>query len=313
MSAGNPDKFFAFPIENILFHEKDSHARVEKLAPAIEAEGEFWDPVVVAMLSPENLQAVQLDGATRAKALRGLGAKHIVGHVVSMNDGETDGFNLSSWAHKTKISPDRIRELAAGQPDTTTIKEINISESPADGLDCVDPAGALATIVYANGGLIQLCSSAALPDRIKLLHRLYELYEGPEERLIVGDRKPGVLLNHARIQNGGDAVVMFPEFNLHNIKEVVTAGEQFPPGITRFILKERFLRLDLPLDILFENTPTEVAQKKLDEYLESVRWHGYTDGTVYLAERYNKSSVKDLILMLKFRLRMSGRWLKRFG
>ena len=260
------------------------------------------------MLSPENLQAVQLDGATRVKALKYLGDKHLVGHVVSMNDSETDGFNLSSWAHKTKISPDRIRELGAGQSGTITIREVNISER-LDEPDCVDLAGALATIVYANGDLIQLCSSAALPEQIKLLHRLYELYEGPEERLIVEDRKPGVFLNHARIQNGGDAVVVFPEFSLRDIKEVVMAGEQFPPGITRFILKERFLRLDLPLETLFENLPTEAVQKNLDEFLSGVRWHGYTDGTVYLAERYNKNSVKDLKLMLKFRLRMLGRWL----
>ena len=64
-------------------------------------------------------------------------------------------------------------------------------------------------------------------------------------------------------------VVIFPPFDIRQVQALVSAGHLFPPGITRFIVSPRALRVNYPLDALASDEPLEAKRERLQAWLQA--------------------------------------------
>ena len=63
------------------------------------------------------------------------------------------------------------------------------------------------------------------------------------------------------------AIVEFPALTIGDVMDAATEGDFVPAGITRFMVPERALRLNIPLDFLHSADSAEQKQAELDQML----------------------------------------------
>jgi len=64
------------------------------------------------------------------------------------------------------------------------------------------------------------------------------------------------------------ALIVFPLFNLSSILELAENGLRLPSSIIHFLIRERCLHLNYPLDELANNLPTSAKQELLDHWID---------------------------------------------
>ncbi len=227
------------PIEMIKPHEDFDPFRVERLTNRIEADGTQLNPMVCTMAPDGSL--VLLDGATRREAFNRLGLPHAIVQVVVPAT-----VSLGTWHHVLQNGDVvAFRQALADnsgislEADSGTPR-INVS---GNGWQTVQPVGRSANAA---------------------LNALVDCYHGQLTVTRVTD--PGV---EAVTRTHGEwvAIVEFPSLTIDDVMVAATAADFVPAGITRFVVPERALRLNIPLEFLREDDKTSSKQDRLDEIL----------------------------------------------
>ncbi|MCO5186010.1 MAG: hypothetical protein M9965_19000 [Anaerolineae bacterium] len=83
------------------------------------------------------------------------------------------------------------------------------------------------------------------------------------------------------------ALVVFPTFTVAQVIQVAQAGRRLPAGITRFIVPDRILRVNLDIDLLQADLPLRQKNRQLHEYLAEKQRRGdirHYDESLYLLD-----------------------------
>lgn len=228
-------------LEAILPHEEIDPLRVERLKQRIGSDGTQANPMVCVEASDGEL--VLLDGATRTESLKTLGLVHAVVQIVDPRTVE-----LGTWHHV----------IRGGEPEAVIA---SIEESAA-----IELSGNYGTpSVHPNRGPSLLVSPIAGVSENQALSALVSSYNGKWEVTRTTDpHREQVAASYP----GWSAVVEFPTLTVEDVMAAAIGDDPLPAGVTRFVVPDRALRLNVSLDLLEAGNTTEDAQAGLNEILE---------------------------------------------
>lgn len=227
------------PLERVRRHEEVDPLRVGRLQQRIEREGVQVNPMVCIETPGDDL--VLLDGATRTEALKSLGLEHAVVQVV-----ETDAVSLGTWHHVVRGVP--LDDFVSSVSEPSEI-ELTVAEWPPtvhlrDG-----------RTYHARG--IGISPNATLAHLVRTYVGNWQVNRAPEPDLVTASR------------NFGDwtAVVEFPTLSIEDVMAAAIGNDLLPAGVTRFLVPERALRLNIPISLLDGSGGIPAMQHALDELI----------------------------------------------
>lgn len=228
------------PLDSIRRHEQIDPLRVRRLVGRIAADGVQVNPMV-CVEGPGSV-LVLLDGATRTESLRTIGLEHAVVQVV---DPAT--VTLQTWHHVVRgCDPDELAEAIGANPD------LMLSREPGT------PA------LHLRTGSDHLVTGSGISPNATLT----AVVSGYVGRWTITRSVEAAADVVAATFPDWAAVVEFPILTLDDVMKAAIGDDLLPAGITRFLVPERALRLNAPLELL--QTPRTAAEKQraLDELLE---------------------------------------------
>lgn len=227
------------PLESIRRHEEVDPLRVERLVERIGAERVQVNPMICTH-APDG-ELILLDGATRTESLKKVGMDHAVVQMV-----EADAVTLETWHHVVRgCTPDELIDAVRERPDLILSEE--------DGTPGV----------HLNGGGTRLVLGEGLSANATLA-ALVASYVGRWRVSRVTDP------NHDPVTwsfSDWAAVVEFPTLTLDDVMKSAISDDLLPAGITRFLVDERALGLNAPLDLLSGDDSIASKQSALEELI----------------------------------------------
>jgi hypothetical protein len=246
------------PLGDVVPHEDFDPLRVDRLAGRMADAGSQANPVVC--IAADTGQFVLLDGATRNAALRQLGLDYVLAQVVS-----PEGITLDTWHHV-------IREAAP----VAVLERIEASGELAldadEGTPRVSTSDGVAATVTGPG------------SRFAVLGSLVRSYVGtwPVSRAVAAD-----LPKVPSLYPDWSVVVEHPTLTVDDVMKAALSEDRLPAGVTRFVVPDRALRVNLDLETLAAG-PREQRQAELDSHLAALIGEGrvrhYTDSVVIFDE-----------------------------
>jgi L-serine kinase (ATP) / ParB family transcriptional regulator, heme-responsive regulator len=246
------------PLAEIVPHENFDPLRVDRLARRMAEAGSQANPVVCVAATTGEF--VLLDGATRTAALRHLGLEYALAQVVP-----ADGIVLETWHHVIREAPpDAVLEQITASGDL-----VLDADSGTPRLSTTD--GRTATVSGTGSAFGVLAS-------------LVKSYIGrwPVSRVITVD-----LPQVPRLYPDWSVVVEQPTLRVDDVMKAALSEDRLPAGVTRFVVPDRALRVNLDLDILAPGPQAE-RQAQLERVVADLIGEGrvrhYTDSIVIFDE-----------------------------
>lgn len=227
------------PLERIRAHEEVDPFRVERLVGRIAEEGIQVNPMMCSEAPTGEL--VLLDGATRTASLRQLDMEHAVVQIV-----DEEHMTLETWHHV-------VREC--------TEADVLHAIEDADELALSEGTGA-PTLHMASGRDVSVTSTGVSLN--SMLAALVESYVGRQSVSRITD--PADDSVPWRFPDWA-AVVEFPALTVEDVMKAAVGNDLLPAGITRFLVAERALRLNLDLDLLRGPGTADEKQEQLESLL----------------------------------------------
>jgi len=214
-----------------------------------------------------------LDGANRSAAFAQIGMPHILAQVVESSD---PGLKLRKWNHVLwNWDPAALVEALGSLPHVYFRKiDPNIKRKQIQW-----PQRTLVWLQIPDGrAYIVRSDDTDLRSRASLLARIAHVYVGKAHL----DRTTAQRISEleGKYENL-TAVVVYPPFRVSDVLELSDAGILLPPGVTRFTVSPRALRVNYPLTELASETPLEAKNDTLQRWLNERAAH---KGMRYYAE-----------------------------
>jgi hypothetical protein len=214
-------------------HEDPDPQRVKALTQRLKEEQVLRNPPVAAPLPRGGF--VVLDGANRTAALQSMSVPF---HVLQLVDYASPTIRLEVWNHL--LTADGAARDAASEGEVARLRN---AEELEDGLR----TGALACGVVTPAAVLGVVGPGNQQGRIQVLRRVVAGYAGRVQIY----RVPTADLTTLRAEYGEvAAVIVFPRFSKEDILALADLPERLPTGITRHIIPNRVLRLNVPLSLL---------------------------------------------------------------
>lgn len=227
------------PLARIRRHEEVDPLRVARLRDRIQEDRTQLNPMVCTKAPGGEL--VLLDGATRTEALKSIGLEHA---VVQLVDSEEVG--LETWHHVIRhVPPLDVVAAISARP------EVLLSEDQGTP-----------RIVVAEQGARSVLGTGASPNAT--LTALVSSYVGRWTVSRVTDPDQETI---AWRFPDWSVIVEFPALNVEHVMKAAVGDDLLPAGVTRFLVPERALRLNIDLSVLAGPGSTEVKQQALDSLL----------------------------------------------
>lgn len=244
------------PAEALVPHEDCDPRRVERLSRRIEEERCLKNPPIVARI-PDSDQYVVLDGANRSQAFALLGIAHIVAQVVSYDD---PGIALDTWYHV--VSGLAVEEFEAAVTGIAGVELLACKLETARA--ALQAQRAAAYIVVENNVRVVSCPHGCQPTDMLILNELVNTYKG---RADIFRASNDVWGKQAPYYPEITALVIFPRLNPVDIVRAAQNGYRIPSGITRHIIPNRAVNINIPLRVLRADWSLERKRAWLQEWL----------------------------------------------
>ncbi len=229
------------PLSRIRAHEEVDPLRVERLVERISEDGIQVNPMMCSEAPSGEL--VLLDGATRTASLRRLEFDCAVVQLV-----DPEQVNLETWHHVVRKCTEQ--EILG---DIESVESLTVSEGSENP-----------TLHMSSGAVYTVSGSGITPNAA--LTALVHSYSG--RRTV------------SRVTNPHDetvpwkfptwaTVIEFPTLTVEDVMKAAVGNDLLPAGITRFLVPERALRLNLDLDLLRSSNTVEEKQEELESMLAS--------------------------------------------
>lgn len=228
------------PLHRLRGHEEIDPLRVDRLVARMEGEGTQVNPMVCCEGPDGDL--VLLDGATRRAALERLDLTYGVVQVVDPEEVE-----LETWHHVIRrCRPDEVKAAIEASPllvfdDELVPPRLHTRHGERMGVapNRVSPNAALSALVASYVGRWKV-NRVTDPD--------------PE---MVTWRFPDWA-----------AMIEFPPLTVEDVLKAASADDRLPAGITRFVVPDRALRLNVDLSLLRSPGSEPEKQEALDRLLQ---------------------------------------------
>jgi hypothetical protein len=244
------------PTSSLLPHEDFDPRRVEKLSQRILEEGRLKNPPIVASI-PGTDDYVILDGANRVMSFVALEIPHMVVQVVSYAD---PGVELDTWYHVVAGM-----QLAEFDQALTRVTGLVLEDcSLAEARVALKTNQAAAYIVCERVVRKVFSPEGRRLDDIHLLKHIVAAYRGKADIFRASNdiweiQKP--------FYPGITALVIFPNYSPADILHTVRNGDKVPSGITRHLIPERALNINIPLEVLSADWDLERKRAWLQDWL----------------------------------------------
>jgi hypothetical protein len=212
---------------------------------------------------------VVLDGANRVTALARAGFPH---QIVQVVDAEQPSVILEVWAHL-------LAEDMAAWPGIPW-RPLS-AQAVRAGLD----DGTLVCGVVTDAGARGLAAPQDLAGRVASMAGVVAAYQrrAPFYRV-----QPNGLDVLRREYGRVGALVLFPRLTKAEIRAIAHLPVKLPSGISRFIVHNRALRINVDLALLRDNASLQAKQAQLDDLIRSRlvahRVRSYPESTVLFDE-----------------------------
>jgi len=217
-------------LSKLVVHEEVDPARTRRLLKKIKKDNFFTNPPLVAPIKNSG-KFVVLDGANRTGVFTKLGFKDILVQIV---DYKSDKVKLKTWNHLVcKLDSKKVKKLV----DQTIPKGFRLK-----GSQLICPA----------------IKEKDFLSQIKALNKIVNLYKNKYKfyRLTEDD-------NPTSFCQQGYTLIVFPGFKPKDIMLIAQKGIKIPSGITRHVILDRALLIDLPMSILKAKKPLSWKNQKL--------------------------------------------------
>jgi hypothetical protein len=246
------------PADSLQPHEAVDEDRVEPLVRALKKEGMLRNPPIVLRVTGRAAQYVVLDGANRTTAIRKMGLSTALVQVVHSDDSDV---RVETWNHVVLgLTSQELLQIVE-EVEGLDFSRTDIEQGSFD----LQTGEALCYIALPNGTVWEVTTGPSrLQERVRQLGQLSASYSqvGRIERASVRDCEG---LGNVYPDLGG--LVVFPRFEAGQVVAVAADGLLFPPGLTRFVVSPRALRVNYPLDRLAADISIEDKQAELDGWI----------------------------------------------
>ncbi|TMQ70218.1 MAG: hypothetical protein E6K80_09160 [Candidatus Eisenbacteria bacterium] len=257
-----PDLRFV-PVDALVPHERHDPQRLEPLVKGFRDESVLKNPPIVAELPGSGgTRYMVLDGANRSTAARRAGLPHIVVQVATY---EEPWVRLTTWHHALAGLDPATFEDACRAISGIELRQAPILQARA----VLARREALAYAAYPRLGATTFHGGRTLDERNQLLNALVDVYRervrfyrmSTESFEVVRERHPDAT-----------ALVVFPHFEPAEVMELASGGARLPAGITRHLIRWRALRVNVPMDIMAdESRSLDEKNRWLESWIED-RW-----------------------------------------
>lgn len=268
------------PTSALVPHEWHDDQRAKPLIERLRASGILRNPPIVTPFDDDSGRFMVLDGANRSTAFAEMGMPHILVQIVDTKD---PGLALHNWNHVLwNWQPDAFLSALSSIEETNLRAidpEIKRSQSnwPRKTLVWVQTPDNKAYIVRSQPG-----------DLVGRSRKLVQVAESYMQHAVI-DRTTA---QQMRELNGKydnlTAIVVYPPYTPVEVLHLCAAGVLLPPGITRFTVSPRALRVNYPLDDLSANKSLDAKNEALQNWIneriarKGVRY--YAEATVLYDE-----------------------------
>ena len=235
------------PIGSVLPHEETITDLSSRLSDQIRVDGFQRDPIIV-----DRENHVVLDGMHRLRALRELGARHILCHLVDYSSPE---IRLERWARSLKgVKRESLAEILK---DSRIDRRVSLKEA----IELVDGRSTPVAVLTSGSCFVASSSFRSLAETFELVRRLDEASRamGLKEDFIEEE------IIETAIPNPGSVVILTPRVEKKEVIEAAKGGRLFPHKSTMHVIGIRAVGVNYPLSELQEEEPSqEVRASKLE-------------------------------------------------
>jgi len=245
------------PVASLVVHEYTDQVRIDGLVERLEKDKLLKNPPIVAPI-PGTPHYVVLDGANRTSALAQAGCRDAVVQVVDYNDPDLE---LVVWNHL--VAAPTADEVTEPLRQIVGLRMRRVSAEMARGL--LTNRGVLASVTRVDGPVVVLEGGLNLEAEAELLNQIVSSYHG---RLRYHRVKSDELKCLLPYYDGAAALFAYPCFRPDEITYLAARGGRLPAGITRHVIPQRALRLNIPLHVLQQERPLEEKNDWLHEKIK---------------------------------------------
>ena len=253
------------PVGLVLPHEETISDLSARLSDQIRADGFQRDPIIV-----DRENHVVLDGMHRLRALKELGARHILCQFVDYSSPE---IRLERWARSLKgVNKESLAEILK---DSGIDRRVSLKEA----IDLVDGRGTPVAVLTSGSCFVSSSSFRSLAESFELLRRMDEASRamGLKEEFIEEE------LIETVIPNPGNVVILTPRVEKNEVIEAAKGGRLFPHKSTMHVVGLRTVGVNYPLSELRREEPSrELRAAKL----EGARGSILNPPVTYFGRRY---------------------------
>lgn len=255
-------------LDDLIFHETCDFGRVQRLADQIKREGHLKNPVLVADIpaqskpedsTPQGSQKLLvLDGIDRVSALKLLGFADVLVQKVDYAD---ESVELSSWDHLIfKISQDQLIEK---------LGKLDLEISPCEWSwkkEALEHPQTVCHLLFRNrSGLVLSQRDASLRKRVISLFSIIAVYRSFWEIYHPGlEVDPSFAFDDFEKST---AINTLPVFKKEQVLDLVSRRILFPFGVTRFVIPQWVLGLEISCSVLGSKAPLSEKNLFLKELL----------------------------------------------
>ena len=265
-------------LKSLIPHELADFRRIESLSKRIARDGHVKHPIVVGKLANTNRFLI-LDGSTRASAIKMLTFADALVQIVDFQSPEV---KIETWKH---LILETTKEEIISE-----IKRLNLdvaSVSKDETLAALNEKRIISCFLIGNEeGLIVSDGGPNLENQIRELKKLLSAcYKKP--RVYCADYEECCNLGR-RVPDGAAVAHFLPTFGKEEILAMASRGILLPVGVTRFIVPQRILRVDISNEVLASDVSLEEKNLFLSELiryrLENKKMRLYQEPILFLNE-----------------------------
>ncbi|TLX96539.1 MAG: DUF1015 family protein [Thaumarchaeota archaeon] len=253
------------PIGSVLPHEETITDLSSRLSDRIRADGFQRDPIIV-----DRENHVVLDGMHRLRALKDLGARHILCHLVDYSSPE---IRLERWARLLKGA--KRESLVEILKSSRIDRRVSLKEA----IELVDGRSTPVSVLTSGSCFVASSRFRSLAVSFELVRRLDEASRamGLKQDFIEEE------LVETAIPNPGNVVILAPRVKKNEVIEAAKSGKLFPHKSTMHVIGLRTVGVNYPLSELQEEEPShELRASKL----EAARGSILDPPVTYFGRRY---------------------------
>ena len=246
-----------FCTADLVPHEDYDPRRIGRLSQRILEEGILKNPPIVAEIPGTSLYVV-LDGANRVIAFKELGIPHIVAQLVAYVE---PAVLLDTWYHVVSGMSLHDFETALTQMGGMQLEACTLAEAR----QALERNQAIAYIVCESGvRKVLLPGGERRTGDLRLLGDLVGVYMG---RADIFRASNDIWEIQKPYYPDITALVIFARCHPEDILHAAVNGYRVPSGITRHIISNRALNINIPLGLLQANWTLQRKREWLHEWL----------------------------------------------